>query len=176
MPEAARNYVSDSFGPRGFLWLKKGVLAGTPMPGVFYEEEYDVQALQRVEITHLVTLTMPPPKERDVTETLLESYGITRKRFSIEDMGAPDYEQALKICQHLDAEIKNGQKVAVHCKAGMGRTGTVLCMYMIWQGKEAMDALEQARNIEPRWVQSAEQVHFLEAFEKNLSGSREKVR
>ncbi|MDD4958907.1 MAG: hypothetical protein PHS51_06125, partial [Gallionella sp.] len=54
------------------------------------------------------------------------------------------------------------------CLAGMGRTGTILAAYLIWEGQSALDALETARSIEPRWVQSQAQVSFLTAFELAL--------
>jgi atypical dual specificity phosphatase len=47
----------------------------------------------------------------------------------------------------------------------MGRTGTILASYLIWEGTNALDALETARSIEPRWVQSQVQVEFLSAFD-----------
>lgn len=95
---------------------------------------------------------------------LLNKYGIENSQFPIPDMGAPTLEQAAEICKTIDGLIKRGDRVAVHCKAGMGRTGTVLCAYLIWEGDDAISALERARNIEPRWVQSDVQVEFLEAF------------
>lgn len=164
LPKEATSYVSGSFGPRGFLWIKKGILAGTPRPGVFYDEEYDVKSLSKVEVNHLITLTEPPPKELGVSVDLLNKYGIENSQFPIPDMGAPTLEQAAEICKTIDGLIKRGDRVAVHCKAGMGRTGTVLCAYLIWEGDDAISALERARNIEPRWVQSDVQVEFLEAF------------
>lgn len=133
---------------------------------MFYDEEYDIRSLSRVEITHLITLTEPPPKELAVSEKLLEQYRIENSKFPIPDMKAPTLKQAVDICKALDSLIQRGDKVAVHCKAGMGRTGTVLCAYLIWQGNDAISALERARNIEPRWVQSEAQVAFLEAFER----------
>lgn len=175
LPKEATSYVSDSFGPRGFLWIKKGILAGTPRPGVFYDEEYDIKSLSRVQVNQLITLTEPPPKELAVSQELLGRYGIENLQFPIPDMGAPTLEQATEICKTIDRMIKRGDTVAVHCKAGMGRTGTVLCAYLIWEGDDAISALERARNIEPRWVQSEVQVEFLEAFEEAVhqASSRE---
>lgn len=163
LPAAARSYVSDSFGPRGFLWLIKGVLAGTPMPGIFFESDYDLKALQRVGIKHLVCLLeQQPPVEENAR------YGISTHWCPIPDMDAPALQQALELCQHIAERISAGEAVAVHCRAGMGRTGTVLAAYLIWQGRDAFSALEAVRNVEPRWVQSQKQVDFLEAYEDYL--------
>ncbi|MCY0964529.1 ATP-binding cassette domain-containing protein [Parathalassolituus penaei] len=164
LPEAARSYVSESFGPRGFLWLIKGVLAGTPMPGIFFDSDYDLKALQRVGIRHLVCLLeqAPPIEEND-------RYGISTHWCPIPDMDAPTPQQALDLCQHIYRHLSTNEAVAVHCRAGMGRTGTILATYLIWQGLDAFSALETVRNIEPRWVQSQKQVDFLEAYEDYLS-------
>jgi len=56
----------------------------------------------------------------------------------------------------------------VHCRAGLGRTGTVLAAHLIWEGKGSLSALEYVRRIEPRWVQSEAQVKFLEAFSNKV--------
>ncbi len=157
--ESIQNYVSESFGPRGFLWLLKGKLAGTPLPGVFFEEDYDLKALQRVGITHLISTTLKP-----VSVEKLKPFNIQGKSFPIKDMETPTLDNAVEVCELIDHIIKNDGVVAVHCRAGLGRTGTVLALYLIWKNADAISALEKARAIEPRWVQSEQQVKFLDTF------------
>jgi len=164
IPKMAKQAVSESFGPRGFLWLKKGVLAGTPLPGVFHDIEYDMKMLKRVGVTMLVTLMTNP-----VNAEVLERYSVNSMWYAIKDMGAPSIELAITICKKIDEAISHGEVVAVHCRAGMGRTGTVLAAHLIWKGSEALQALETVRGIEPRWVQSEEQVEFLEEFARHLA-------
>jgi atypical dual specificity phosphatase len=159
VPEAARNYVSDSFGPRNFLWLKKGILAGTPRPGVFLDTHYDLKALKRVGVTILVSLTQTPVDTEE-----LASFGLQHIWSPIPDMGAPGIDQATELCASMEKLIANNEVIAVHCRAGLGRTGTVLASYLIWEGAGALAALETVRRVEPRWVQSEEQVRFLEEF------------
>jgi len=158
-PPAAQSYVSEAFGPRGFLWLRQGLLAGTPRPGVFLDLDYDLRALKRVGINVLVSLT-----ETRMDTDLLEPYGIAGVWLPIDDMGAPAIEAAKSLCSQVDELLTAGQAVAYHCKAGLGRTGTMLAAQLIWEGSTALDALESVRRIEPRWVQSQEQVDFLERF------------
>ncbi len=159
LPKAAKEYKSDAFGPRNFLWLRKGELAGTPRPGLIIELDYDLTALQRVGITVLVSLTTQPIAPAD-----LAKYAIEGIAFPIKDMGVPTIQAALELCEQVGELIDQGEAVAMHCKAGMGRTGTMLAAQLIWEGKTALDALESARRIEPRWVQSEAQVAFLEEF------------
>jgi len=161
----AKKFVSESYGPRGFLWLHKGQLAGTPLPGVFFEKDYDLKALQRVGVTRLLSTTQTPvPKDE------LAPFGISGKAFPIKDMGVPTLEQAVEICQYIEQMIQSDEVVAVHCRAGLGRTGTVLALYLIWENIDALSALERVRNIEPRWVQSDKQVKFLDDFSRFISG------
>lgn len=159
LPEAAQTYVSHSFGPRGFLWVKKGLLAGTPMPGVFFEIDYDLKALQRVGVTTLISLIETP-----LDEAPLKAYGLTAIWEPIPDMGAPSIEQGFRLCEQIAKLIASGEVVAVHCRAGLGRTGTILASFLIFEGASALEALDTARRIEPRWVQSEEQVAYLEEF------------
>lgn len=166
-PVAERKVVNQSFGPRGFLWLKRGVLAGTPRPGIFFDLRYDLDALKRVGVTALVSLTRTP-----IETDVLAEYGIQCLRSPVPDMTAPDIEQAVAICRFIDDCIAAAGTVAVHCRAGLGRTGTVLASYLIWEGMEALLALETVRRIEPRWVQSVEQAAFLEEFASHLAKLR----
>jgi atypical dual specificity phosphatase len=166
IPEVAKKYKSDAFGPRNFLWLRKGELAGTPRPGLLIELEYDLIALKRVGITVLVSLTTKP-----VDSTVLNKYDIKGIAFPIKDMGVPTVESAIKLCKQVSQLTEQGEAIAMHCKAGMGRTGTMLVAQLIWEGESALDALESARCIEPRWVQSEAQVAFLEEFALAVANS-----
>ena len=159
LPVEAQTYASNSFGPRGFLWLKTGKLAGTPRPGIVQDIAYDLQALKRVGITTLITLTETPP-DRDA----YEEYGIKSIWSPFRDMSAPSITQAAGLCKLIKKLCDDGDRVAVHCRAGLGRTGTILACTLIWEGMDALEALESVRKIQPRWVQSDAQVEFLEKF------------
>jgi len=163
LPPAARDYVPHSFGPRGFLWLKKGRLAGTPKPGVVHDLGYDLNALKRVGVTVLINLTEAP-----MTDAAINDAGIESRWYPVDDMHAPAIDQAIALCADLDACLRADAVVAVHCLAGLGRTGTALAAYLIWEGHDALEALDTVRRIEPRWVQSERQVAFLQAFDAHL--------
>lgn len=169
LPDEARNYVRESLGPRGFLWLKKGRLAGTPRPGIVQEIEYDLEALKRVGLTTLVSLTTHP-----VDPVLLGRYDIQGIHMPIKDMHAPTEEEAEQMCNKVSGLIANGHVVAYHCRAGLGRTGTMLAAHLILEGRNAVQALEIVRRIEQRWVQSNEQERFLERFADFVSSRQKK--
>jgi len=159
LPKAALNFSGAATGPRGFLWLEQGRLAGTPVPGVYFDMEYDLKALKRVGVTTLVTLT-----EQPLDQARLAPFGLKSVWEPVPDMQAPTLEQGVRLCRRIDELLDSGEVIAVHCRAGLGRTGTVLAAHLIWRGHAALDALEHVRSIEPRWVQSQAQVEFLEAF------------
>jgi atypical dual specificity phosphatase len=163
LPVAAREYKSDVFGPRNFLWLQKGALAGTPRPGLVMDLNYDLEALQRVGISVLVSLTQIP-----IAVEELQKYQIQGIAFPIQDMGIPDIPATISLCAEVEKLLKQGESIAFHCRAGMGRTGTMLALQLIWQGYSALDALDTVRRTEPRWVQSVTQVSFLDEFEQKL--------
>ncbi|VAW52203.1 hypothetical protein MNBD_GAMMA06-228 [hydrothermal vent metagenome] len=160
LPKAATQFKSHVLGPRGFLWLKKGKLAGTPKPGLLKELEYDLEALKRVGVTHLVSLT-----EKEIDADICNEMGVEVIRSPMPDMQAPSNQQAVEICEQISALLESSKVIAVHCKAGLGRTGTVLAAQLIYEGANAINALEQTRGIEPRWIQSEVQVQFLTEFE-----------
>jgi atypical dual specificity phosphatase len=173
-PPDGKPVTSASSGPRGFVWLLPGKLAGTAQPGVVADLQRDLEALRRVGVSDLICLTETAPQA-----PLLARHGIAAHWFPIPDAHPPGMQQALEICSRIDALLGQGAVVAVHCRAGLGRTGTILVAYLIWLGRTAMDALETGRRFEPRWVQSALQVSFLERFaaevakrDTDLSGPR----
>ncbi len=160
IPEAAKKYVSDAFGPRNFLWLKKGILAGTPQPGLVNDLSYDLRLLNKVGVTILINLRKNKPDPSPMRQ-----YEIKSLWFPITDMAAPGYDETIKWCQQVSEYLRCGEVIAYHCKAGLGRTGTMLACQLITEGQSALEALEKVRQIEPRWVQSEIQVNFLAQFE-----------
>lgn len=166
-PSAAR-------GPRGFTWLLAGRLAGTPWPGIVQPLGYDLDALRSVGVTRLVSLTEEP-----FDAAIALPYGIVCESCPMPDMHPPTPEQARHLCGAIDAWLLHGDVVAVHCRAGLGRTGTVLAAYWLWRAGGALGAvraLEDVRRLEPGWVQSRAQVDFLEEFARDLTRQAEATR
>ncbi len=154
---------SESLGPYGFHWMRPGELAGTPMPGVVRSLPEDLKALRRVDVTLLVTLTL----ERLSSDVFADS-GIDNIHFPIVDMHPPSVEAAAELFQVIDERLAQGDVIAFHCQAGIGRTGTMLAAYEIWQGMSAEEAFHAARWVHSRWIQSAAQKRFLTEFEQWL--------
>lgn len=151
-------------GPRNFFWVISGQLGGLPRPGIFQDLEHDLDGLIRVRVQTLVTLEEWESVPRDQ----LASRGIEALHFPIVDMRSPTLEAATRMCAELERRLLAGRTVAVHCRAGNGRTGTILAAQLIYRKTPACEALERVRSVNPKAVESSEQVSFLQAFEAHL--------
>jgi atypical dual specificity phosphatase len=167
LPPRAREVVDAAREPRGFFWMFEG-LGGMPRPGVVSELQEDLAGLRTLGITELVTLE----ESRTVDPATLATYGIRSEHVPIPDMEAPSLELAETLCRRFDERLARGERIAVHCLAGLGRTGTVLAAYAVWRGATALDAIDRARSLRPRAVQSDAQVEFLQAWEARLREAR----
>lgn len=85
----------------------------------------------------------------------------------IPDESAPDLEDMKKALTWLDDIINRGQKVIVHCRFGIGRTGTFVIAYLLKNGFSLDDALEKMEHT-PSVPQSQNQWRFLKEFGESL--------
>lgn len=151
-------------GTRGFRWLRPRVLAGMPAPGLSNDLRYDLELVRGAGINYLITLT-----EEQLPKEVLHEFGLESIHFPIRDMGAPALDATAALCRRVAELLAQRQVVAFHCKAGLGRTGTLLAAQLIFEGAEADSALAQVRSVEPGWVQSDVQVRFLSEFASYLT-------
>lgn len=151
-------------GPRGFFWVLPDQLGGLPRPGLIAVLERDLEGLQRLAVTTLVTLE----ETETVDRAALDRHGIASIHFPIPDMDAPAPDAALQLCRSVAARLAEGGVVAMHCRAGLGRTGTMLAAQLVFDGATARGAIEQVRHLNPQSIQSAAQTQFLASFEAFL--------
>ena len=78
--------------------------------------------------------------------------GVHYLRSAIADTRTPtDPAQMRAIQVHLHAMLAGGRRVYVHCRAGIGRTGTVIGCYLAEQGLDGPGALRELNRL---WRQS----------------------
>jgi atypical dual specificity phosphatase len=94
--------------------------------------------------------------ERSVAE-LLAPLGIREVHIPVADMMPPSQAQLDEGVAAITSSLNDGQRVAVHCGAGLGRTGTLLAAYFVHQGMSAPAAIAHVRSIRPGSVETREQ-------------------
>lgn len=93
--------------------------------------------------------------------------GIRRYHIPMPDYGTPTREQVEEFARVLREH--EGEKVFLHCKAGVGRTGTMVACWRITQGWSAEEAIARERFY--AYGGSFRQEEFVRAFEREWKGA-----
>ncbi|MDP9470276.1 MAG: dual specificity protein phosphatase family protein [Chloroflexota bacterium] len=153
---------------RGFYWLIEGALAGCSRPGyrhmvagssVEAALDEDLGWLKRQGIEAVLSLTETP-----LVVGALERHGLAGLHLPVDDLTAPTPAQLAAALAFIDRHRALGQRVAVHCLVGQGRTGTVLAAYLIRGGLTPAEALRELRMVCPGAVENPVQERALEEF------------
>lgn len=129
-------------------------LAGMPRP---YDD--DVPWLVDQGITLLVGLRLDP----FVSEPL-DAAGIDYLHLPIEDFQPPTLEQQIAFVEAARARVAAGERVGVHCTAGLGRTGTMLATWFVAHGMAPRDAIDEVRALRPGSIETEAQEEAVVRF------------
>jgi atypical dual specificity phosphatase len=147
--------------PVGFSWIEKPRLAALAWP----DSLSDLHWLRAQGIDVLLSLTEEPPR-RDWTDAA----GILVFHVPVEDMEAPTQEQLDRCISALRRAHEKSLGVAVHCGAGLGRTGSILATWFVAdQGLTGTEAVARVRRLRPGSIETPEQVQAVETFARRLA-------
>ena len=125
-------------------WLWTGRLLAGEHPGLAGVEALPerLAALANAGITHFVDLTSaedPVP----VYQPVPSPQGVAQRiNHPITDFGVPSEQGMQAILRDMQAALDQGGKVYLHCRAGIGRTGTVAATWLVAQGLPPQQALD----------------------------------
>ncbi len=141
--------------PSGFSWVDKPHLAGMAVP----RSADDLAWLRKNGVDVLVSLTEDPPPRRWINDA-----GLMLVHVPVVDMQAPTDRQLDQAIDTIAQAKRAGMGVAVHCTAGLGRTGTVLAAYFVSEGLTADAAIEKVRRLREGSIETADQIDAIRTF------------
>jgi atypical dual specificity phosphatase len=142
--------------PNAFDWLIADQLAVCVNPSVG-------QQAARMLVQGGITLIVNLYEAADDPE-LLERLDAESIHLPVLGSCAPTQLQ-LDIGVHaIGQALERGERVAVHCGAGLGRAGTMLAAYLVSQGCGAEEAMERVRAARPGSIETLEQEQAVRDF------------
>ena len=117
--------------------------------------------LTLVEAHELHALGVPDLGQR------VQALGLRWHHLPIADFEPPgnDFEAAWPaVSADFQALLAAGGRVLVHCRGGLGRSGTVAARLLIDAGTPAKQAIERVRSVRPGAIETAAQEHHVLAY------------
>jgi ADP-ribosyl-[dinitrogen reductase] hydrolase len=167
---------------------RSGVIGLSACPGIRLDSsrrgnlqrnlKRDLTAMQEWGATGVVTLNEADELDGlglgDLGNHIIES-GFWWRHLPIMDMNVPvpPFEDNWKVeGQQLVASLTAGERVVVHCLAGLGRTGMIAARLLVDMGMSAEQAIVEVRRLRPRAIQTTEQEDYVKKFAKKPVFSR----
>lgn len=150
--------------PGNFSYIIPGKLAGCAKPGGWGDPRSDLSGLSRQGIGAIVSLT-----EEALDTAALRDFGFRSLHLPIPDFQSPTQAQIREFVAFVDACLEEDVAVAVHCGAGIGRTGTMLACYLVSQGEAADAAIRKIRMARPGSIETPDQMKSIANYSKSCA-------
>ncbi|MDQ3874312.1 MAG: dual specificity protein phosphatase family protein [Actinomycetota bacterium] len=121
-------------------WVERGRLLAGPYPDARLDQ------LRAAGVDFILDLTEEDePLER--YDGVLPG-SVRRRRMPVRDFSCPAEEDMTRILDAIDEALGDGHTVYVHCRGGIGRTGTVSACYLVRHGATPEEALARVQGPE----------------------------
>jgi protein-tyrosine phosphatase len=136
IPSPARGQLSTMARPRGDDWL-----------------EDEMAGLREAGVDVLVSLQSDVERhEQGLLDegAAAERAGIVFHHFPLQDLGVPDRSAIAPLLDILVADLSEGRNIAIHCRAGIGRSSVVAAAILVRHGvapDQAWETISAARGL-----------------------------
>lgn len=136
-------------------WVLPGRFLAGPYPATrrMGHPSPRLTALLEAGITRFIDLTRDgelPDYGDALRDESYRFHPVSRVRSSIGDFGLPSEEQMIQLLDDIDDALEQGEKIYLHCQAGIGRTGTVVGCYLVRHGLSGRAALSHLNELRHR--------------------------
>jgi ADP-ribosyl-[dinitrogen reductase] hydrolase len=127
----------------------------------------DLDAIKAWGASTLITLIEPQEIKALKVQGLGQEViarGMDWLHWPITDVRVPDHRFEVaweRDGRHLIAAIRNGSRVLVHCKGGLGRAGTIAALMLVELGMDAGHAIRAVRAARPGAIETRAQEEFV---------------
>ena len=147
-----------------FSWIIEGTLAGAGGP----TSTRDITFLKLKEIQAVIRM------EEQTIST--EPWQMIEMYEPVPDFTPPQMDQIHRMVRFIEDQIETWEHpVVVTCRAGLGRTGTVLACYFVYCGYTPEAAINLIRTLRPGSIETPDQEDAVTRF-SDLLKSRERER
>ena len=174
-PFAFSALTAPGLGPNGLMLCRCPVLRGsqpkTTTPGSTKALEADLTLMASNRATDLVTLIGEDERGNlgvGALPRLAGENGLSWREFPITDRTAPASGRQAEFDQLLDellTDLAAGRRVAIHCQAGLGRTGLLAAGLLVQSGIGPDDAIARVRSARPGSIETSGQEDFIRKIE-----------
>jgi len=95
--------------------------------------------------------------------------GMLTRHIPVPDFTAPTLQQVEEAVAMISSCLENHMPVAVHCMAGLGRTGTILACYLVTMEMPANNAIIVIREWRPGSIETLEQEAVVYEYERVIN-------
>ncbi len=141
--------------PTNFSWVERPLLAAMGRP----DAPEELAWLRQQGIQLLLSLT-----EDRLRRDWVNDAGLLVFDVPVEDMEAPTQDQLDRATSAIARAHAHQMPVAVHCSAGLGRSGVILACYFVQKGLNAANAIAKVRRLRPGSIETEDQAEAIAVF------------